>query len=530
MAVEWSGDLARLVEQLAAIQPRIDLDEDALLELFWEFHPRFRFVKSLPWAANLLDLGAGAGGLAHWRGWGKPARPDLNLFGIDLNEGEHRALYAGWETIDLDRKLPDFPAVRLNAFLATHLIEHLADPEQLVRWIAERGEPGSRIYLEWPNPETLNLPTREELARHGIEIVVSNFHDDSTHRACPEVPTVLDWLGRGGLDIVAHGAIDLGAIGEEIYARAGEPNLRTIGYWSLTRWCVFVEAVKPAVSRGPGWHESGAKTAAHSVGFPVPRRRVGPAAARILDAIARYPDLIPEPPASFRHGRSVRDGYVRGVGLEYEGLDEKIEADPDYQHALGFALDRGLVTRHRLMNLFLLIKFYLPKIGFGHIVEFGSYRAGAAFFMASLAQRFLPGAQVYALDSFAGMPDADATIDAHGAGDFDDVQYDEICAARDRLGLSNLHLVRGLFAEIAPKVLRQAGTVALAHIDCDIRESVAYAYDSCKPHMVEHGYIVFDDSTTSSCIGATEAVETLVVARDGLRSEQIYPHHVFRIP
>ena len=79
-------------------------------------------------------------------------------------------------------------------------------------------------------------------------------------------------------------------------------------------------------------------------------------------------------------------------------------------------------------------------------------------------------------------------------------------------------------------MLRQAGTIALAHIDCDIYESVSYAYETCKPHIVENGYIVFDDSTTSSCLGATEAVEKLVIARDGLLSEQIYPHHVFRIP
>ena len=43
------------------------------------------------------------------------------------------------------------------------------------------------------------------------------------------------------------------------------------------------------------------------------------------------------------------------------------------------------------------------------------------------------------------------------------------------------------------------------------------------------GYVVFDDATVSSCIGATEAVEDLLIRRDGLNSEQIYPHFVFRI-
>src|SRR5205823_6029919 len=181
---------------------------------------------------------------------------------------------------------------RLNAFLATHLIEHLAEPERLIRWIAERGEPGARIYLEWPNPITLHLPSREALAGHGIDVVGSNFRDDPTHRHCPEMPAVLDWLGRCGLAVVAHGAIDLGAVGEEMYARAGEPNLRTMGYWSLTRWCVFVEAVKPAGSRSVTSVGTGTNSAAKPSAFAVRRRRVGPAAARILDAIAKYPELV----------------------------------------------------------------------------------------------------------------------------------------------------------------------------------------------------------------------------------------------
>jgi len=46
--------------------------------------------------------------------------------------------------------------------------------------------------------------------------------------------------------------------------------------------------------------------------------------------------------------------------------------------------------------------------------------------------------------------------------------------------------------------------------------------------MVPGGYIVFDDATTSSCIGATAVVEDDVIRRDGLNSEQIFPHFVFR--
>lgn len=45
--------------------------------------------------------------------------------------------------------------------------------------------------------------------------------------------------------------------------------------------------------------------------------------------------------------------------------------------------------------------------------------------------------------------------------------------------------------------------------------------------MAGGGYVVCDDATMSTCLGATQVVEEMI--RDyGLRCEQIYPHFVFR--
>ena len=231
-----------------------------------------------------------------------------------------------------------------------------------------------------------------------------------------------------------------------------------------------------------------------------------------------------------RGGRSVYDGYQRSWGLEFGTLKTDVMADPDFHYGVKFAEGRSVLLLERLMNLFMLIKFFLPRLPFGHIVEYGSFRGGSAFFMAGLAQKFLPGVQVYALDTFAGMPTTDSTIDAHSAGDFANTDMQEIRAAADAFGLSNLHLVKGLFEDTAPALLKTVESIALAHIDCDIYSGVKYSYDVSKPHMVPMGYYVFDDATVSSCIGATEAVESFVIARDGLLSEQIYPHFVFRHP
>jgi hypothetical protein len=232
---------------------------------------------------------------------------------------------------------------------------------------------------------------------------------------------------------------------------------------------------------------------------------------------------------AIRDGRSPEDGYRRGIDLEFGGMRESIRQNADFLHAFSYATDRTVVTTDRMMNLFLLLTEYLPKLPFGQIIEYGSYRAGSAFFMGALAKKFLPGCQVYALDTFMGMPETDADIDAHIAGQFK-VDYDEVVRAKAGYGLDNVHLVRGLFNATAPAILRNAGKIVLAHIDCDIYESVRFSYEVSRDYMVPGGYFVFDDSTTPSCLGATEAVEKFVIQGDGLLSEQIWPHHVFRAP
>src|ERR1043166_5320186 len=135
----------------------------------------------------------------------------------------------------------------------------------------------------------------------------------------------------------------------------------------------------------------------------------------------------------------------------------------------------GELRRSRLMNLFLLFKFFLPKIGLGHIVEFGSYKGGSAIFMAYLAQRFLGEVNVYGFDTFAGMPPTDHGIDLHRAGDFQDINLEELRQYVAQLGLTNLHFVQGRFEETVPATLETVGPLAVVHIDCDIYSAVDIA-------------------------------------------------------
>ncbi len=237
-----------------------------------------------------------------------------------------------------------------------------------------------------------------------------------------------------------------------------------------------------------------------------------------------------------RKGRSVKDGYARGWGLEYGGMREAVLADPIYTEAVSLAQGRTIQTEPCRMNLFLLAKYFLPKLleqsssGSGSIFEFGSFRGGSAIFLAAVCRCLGLNVRVYGLDTFAGMPPTDKNVDAHNAGDFSGVDLAELRAYVSECGLADsLEFVQGTFEETAPAALAGAAPLLLAHIDCDIRPSVAYAYEAVRPWMVPGGYVVFDDAHSSGCLGATEVVEDLVIRRDGLNCEQIWPHFVFRI-
>lgn len=241
----------------------------------------------------------------------------------------------------------------------------------------------------------------------------------------------------------------------------------------------------------------------------------------------KLPELTQAPR---RHkGRDVRAAYQRGWGLQFSDLADQVRKDPLYRAAIASGGDRSVVSEHNRMNIFLLLRFFLPELAPGHIVEFGAYRGGSSLFMAKVCKEIMPETKVFAFDTFEGMPETDANRDAHRKGDFADTNYDEILRLRDKYGLQdNLELVKGLFDETTPAKMPEIGSVRLNHIDCDIYTAVKTSYTCSIPHMVEGGYWVYDDALYSSCIGAMEAVEEQQIQEAGRFAEQVYPHLVYR--
>ncbi|MGH6872050.1 MAG: TylF/MycF/NovP-related O-methyltransferase [Rhizomicrobium sp.] len=224
------------------------------------------------------------------------------------------------------------------------------------------------------------------------------------------------------------------------------------------------------------------------------------------------------------------DGYQRGTGLAHGTLAEAVWNDPLFRKALAVARHhpvRTMCTEERLMNLFLLIKFFLKDLPSQSIVEYGTFRGGSALFMAVLLKELYPDAKVYALDTFEGMPDGHAGLDLPPPDDFADTNLNVIRFTAEQHGLDNVEFVKGLIQDTAPDVHARAGAFALAHIDVVLYSAVLCAQDTAWEAMTPGGYIVYDDATEPTCPGATRAVEEMI-SKHLISLEQVYPHMVLR--
>jgi predicted O-methyltransferase YrrM len=233
----------------------------------------------------------------------------------------------------------------------------------------------------------------------------------------------------------------------------------------------------------------------------------------------------------FDNGRCLYDGYQRGAALRYGSLSDEIWRDPVFRKARSAARlpeVNSMVDEERLQNLFLIIKFFLRDLASQNIVEFGSFKGGSAVFMGTLLKEFYPGACVYSIDTFEGVPDILPGVDMPPQ-DFAAANLERTRRFVISAGLTNVEFVKGRVEDIGPEVCSSAGMIGLAHIDVVLYSPSVSAANAAWDYMAPGGYIIQDDATEPTCPGATQAVEELIRNKNA-SIEQVWPHIVFRAP
>ena len=221
------------------------LDKDRIAQLYFNFLPRTAFLKTLAPGSEVVDVGAGDGSLAVFRSWPEPNREDLRFYAYSIEKGRYFDQYSGYEISDWNVSPPEFDGKCFDAMVCAHFIEHIQDPESLVRWAARKLRSGGRIYLEWPSPHSLSLPSRSELDKRGVPLIISRFDDDDTHRALPDGDAIADALRNNGFAIESRGIIRLPWLEEELlghYKDAVDGFYRQAAFWSYTGWSQYIVA------------------------------------------------------------------------------------------------------------------------------------------------------------------------------------------------------------------------------------------------------------------------------------------------
>ena len=216
-----------------------------LLDNYWFYHPRFRFLKTLSRNARLLDIGANSGGLAFWRKKSTPDRSDIEMYAVDLREGANFGNYKDFQLCNIETAKLKFGDEFFDGIVMSHVIEHLTDPSHALDEISRILKPGGRIYLECPTPETLTYPTRKAFSKIGYEVSTLNFFDDPTHIKTYELGQLVGLVQQHRLRVLESGIIENKFLEPELLftgSKTKDSKLLTYGLWSELRWSEYLVA------------------------------------------------------------------------------------------------------------------------------------------------------------------------------------------------------------------------------------------------------------------------------------------------
>lgn len=218
-----------------------------LLYLYWTFHPRFRFFKTLPLNSRLLDIGAASGGLSFWKEWELPKRDDIEMYGLDLSRGEFFDQYKDFQILDLDDGHIKYEDDFFDAILMSHVLEHIKDENKIVKEIKRLLKTGGIAYIEMPTLQTLTCPSKHLFLDKGINVTTMNFFDDHTHLRTFDKDGMEDLFTSHKFNTLSYGVIQNKYLEDELFTYGMNNNdQETTQYsvWSKLKWAQYLVVQK----------------------------------------------------------------------------------------------------------------------------------------------------------------------------------------------------------------------------------------------------------------------------------------------
>ncbi len=148
----------------------------------------------------------------------------------------------------------------------------------------------------------------------------------------------------------------------------------------------------------------------------------------------------------------------------------------------------------------------------GCILECGSFKGGTTVFMGLLLREWGDVRQVYAFDTFSGMPNP-TTSDQETvfqAGTFMETSLERVTHYVQEHGLAqHTTLVKGLIQDTLPRVLSNEQHVSFALVDTDQYQGTLSSLKLIVPKLQENGIILVDDYNVEGVKKAVSEIQDL---------------------
>lgn len=229
--------------ELKILDNQTKRSKDELLFLYWAFNPRYRFFKNVKNNSKVLDVGAGTGGLVHWKKWGAPVRDDIEIYAVDLYKGEFFDKYDGFQVCNLEIDNIEYDNEYFDVIIMSHLLEHIKNRIKLLKELYRLLKLGGKAYIEVPTPETLNYPSRFAFLDKGINVSTLNFYDDKTHIRTFDIVDLQKICISNGFKVLETGIIENKYLEDELFTYGinhNDQEVTTYSIWSKLRWAQYL--------------------------------------------------------------------------------------------------------------------------------------------------------------------------------------------------------------------------------------------------------------------------------------------------
>jgi O-methyltransferase len=180
------------------------------------------------------------------------------------------------------------------------------------------------------------------------------------------------------------------------------------------------------------------------------------------------------------------------------------QADEEFQRLFAEVRKNTLVDVWRCFELWTLVG-ELADVP-GSIVEVGVWRGGSGTIMASRAASLGITDPVYLCDTWEGVVKSGEVDTYYRDGKHDDTSRQTVQELVDRLGLTNVELLQGIFPEQTADAIGDR-RLRLCHVDVDVYESAKDVFEWAWPRLEPGGVAVFDDYGFPACPGVTRFVD-----------------------